>query len=151
MEVTGNEGIGKIIDQCKTCRVAMIDGQLPYVVPLSFGYKFTGENTLELYFHSAKEGRKLDVLRKNNKVCFDISIEGDFKDADSSCNSGFSFSSVIGYGEVVFIENNDEKTDALSLLCLRQTNREPVFDQSNVDSVCAFKIVSSEYTGKCSK
>jgi nitroimidazol reductase NimA-like FMN-containing flavoprotein (pyridoxamine 5'-phosphate oxidase superfamily) len=151
LEITGNEGIGKILELCRTCRVAMVDGDMPYVVPLSFGYKFTGESALELYFHSAREGRKLDILRKNNKVCFDISTEGDFKDADSSCNSGFSFSSVIGNGEAVFVGDAEEKTEALKALCLHQTKRKPAFDQSNVDSVCVFKIVSTDYTGKQNK
>ena len=73
--VNGSGQIGAILDECKTCRIAMADEGSPYVVPLSFAYRFDGE-TLTLYFHSAKEGRKIEILRKNPAVCFEISSEG---------------------------------------------------------------------------
>ena len=69
-EVTDVKGIDEILQKCKTCHVAMVDNGAPYVVPLSYGYRIIGESVLELYFHSALEGRKLDILNSNNVVCF---------------------------------------------------------------------------------
>ena len=62
----------EIIKMCKTCHVAMVEEGEAYVVPLSFGYRFIEGGLLELYFHSALEGKKLDILRKNNRICFDM-------------------------------------------------------------------------------
>ena len=85
-EVTDRNGIKEIICECKTCHVAMVDGYMPYVVPLSFGYKFIDDGALELYFHSAFEGKKIDILKRNNKVCFEMSCEGEPVYSEIPCN-----------------------------------------------------------------
>ena len=147
-EVTDIDGIEEILLQCKTCHVAMVDNGSPYVVPLSYGYKILSGNTLELYFHSALEGRKLDVLRRNNKVCFEMSNEGDPVQAEIPCNSGYYFTSVVGYGEAVFIENAEEKCKALSIIFSHQVGKNITFSPEQASSVCVFKIVSTDFTGK---
>jgi len=126
----------------------MVDEGLPYVVPLSYGYKILKEKTLELYFHSAPEGRKLDILKRNNKVCFEMAHEGEPANSQTPCNSGYYYASVIGNGEAVFIERNDEKSEALSVMFKHQTGREAAFNEEQVKSVCVFKIVSTDFTGK---
>ncbi|MDR2699076.1 MAG: pyridoxamine 5'-phosphate oxidase family protein [Candidatus Methanoplasma sp.] len=147
-EIKGSKKIEEIILQCKTCRVAMVDDGMPYVVPMSFGYTLTNDGVLELYFHSAREGRKLNVLRKNGKVCFEISYEGEPLSADTPCSSGYYFGSVIGYGEAVFIEDADEKCKALSIMFRHQTGRDAAFTAAQAGNVCVFKIVSADFTGK---
>ena len=147
-EITDINAIEEILLQCKTCHVAMVDDGLPYVVPLSYGYRFIGDSILELYLHSASEGRKLDILKQNNKVCFEMSFEGEPIQSEMPCNSGYYFSSIIGFGEVVFIENTDEKCEALSILFRHQTNREVEFTDEEAQSVCVFKIVSDSFNGK---
>lgn len=147
-EVTNIEEIENIIRQCKTCHVAMADDGVPYVVPLSYGYKFLANSTLELYFHSALEGKKLDILRKSNKVCFEISCEGELIHADTPCGSGYYFSSVIGYGEAVFIGDTAEKSMLLSAIFKHQLGEDVIFNASQTERVCIYKIVSSDFTGK---
>ena len=68
-EVTTVDGIKEILDSCKTACIAMVDGGAPYVVPLNYGYEIKDGNLI-MYFHCAKEGRKIDILKRNNKVCF---------------------------------------------------------------------------------
>ena len=115
-EVTNINEIEKILFQCKTCHVAMVKDGTPYVVPLSYGYRILDGNSLELYFHSALEGKKIDILKKNNKVCFEMSYEGEAVYADNPCNSGCYFASVIGFGDTVFIDDADKKCEALSIM-----------------------------------
>ena len=126
----------------------MVDEGEPYVVPLSYGYKILDGNVLELYFHSALEGRKIDVLKRNNKVCFEVSYEGEPIHSETPCNSGYYFASVIGFGEAVFIERNDEKNEALSVMFKHQAGREVTFTAEQIKGVCVFKIVSTDFTGK---
>ena len=147
-EIADINEIEKIILQCRTCHVAMLSDGTPYVVPLSFGYKILYGNMLELYFHSALEGKKLDLLKKNNKVCFEMTYEGDLIHAEIPCKSGLYYASVIGYGEVVFIDDVDEKCEALSLLFQHQFRKEVIFTAAETENVCVFKIVSFDFKGK---
>jgi nitroimidazol reductase NimA-like FMN-containing flavoprotein (pyridoxamine 5'-phosphate oxidase superfamily) len=147
-EVNGKDAIEAIILKCKTCHVGMADGGMPYVVPLSFGYKFLDGGTLELYFHSATEGKKLDIIKKNNKVCFEMACEGELIRADVPCGFGYFYSSVIGFGEAVFITDVAEKCEALNIIFKRQTGEDAVINSGMLNGVCVFKIVSSDFTGK---
>ena len=148
-EVTDIAGIEEILRLCKTCHVAMVDGGEPYVVPLSFGYELLPDGGLELYFHSASIGKKIDILEKNSRVCFETACEGEAAFAEKTpCNSGYYFASVIGFGEAQFVEDVREKCDALSVLFKHQTGRDVEFTDEQSESVCVFKIVSAEFTGK---
>ena len=147
-EVTDLGQIKKILDSCKTCHLAMSDNGRPYVVPLSYAYFISGE-TLTLFFHSAKAGRKIDILRENNNVCFEMCVEGEPVFAEEMpCNSGYHFSSVIGFGLVQFIKDTDEKCSALSLLMKHQANIDVDFIAAQADGVCVFKVSSTDFTGK---
>lgn len=147
-EVTDGAQITNILNQCKTCHLAMVEDGLPYVIPLSFAYELDG-GTLVLYFHSAKEGRKLDALRKNSAVCFEICTEGEpIFAVKSPCNSGYYFSSVHGFGNVQFINDVAEKCSALALLMKHQANIDVEFTAAQAESVCAYKITTTDFTGK---
>jgi len=147
-EVTDVNGIEEILLQCKTCHVAMVDHGIPYVVPLNYGYKILDGNVLELYFHSAFRGRKIDALKRNNRVCFEMSYEGEPIHSEIACNSGYYFASVIGFGDAVFIEDSDEKCSALSIMFNHQAGRDVAFTADQAKNVCVFKIVSTDFTGK---
>ena len=148
-EVTDINDIEEILQVCKTCHIAMIDGDAPYVVPMNYGYRLLGGGILELYFHCAWEGRKLDALRRNNKVCFDMAYEGGpYINHEFPNKSGFKFASVIGFGHVEFIDAPDEKCEALSALFKHQSGLDISFTPDIADKACIFKIVSKDFTGK---
>jgi nitroimidazol reductase NimA-like FMN-containing flavoprotein (pyridoxamine 5'-phosphate oxidase superfamily) len=147
-EVIDISEIETILIQCKTCHVAMVSDGAPYVVPLSFGYKILDDGVLELYFHSAWEGKKLDILKKYNKVCFEMAHEGEPALSETPCNSGYYFSSVIGYGDTFFIDIVEEKREALSILYMHQFGKEVIFTEKQAENVCVFKISSTDFKGK---
>ena len=68
-EVTDVDGMIDIIDHCKVCHIALMDGEWPYIVAMNFAYRYENDQ-LVIYLHSAKEGKKLDLLRKDDHVCF---------------------------------------------------------------------------------
>ena len=147
-EVTDIAQIQAILDSCKTCHLAMVDGGRPYVVPLSYGYTLT-DGVLTLYFHSAKEGRKIDVLRAQSAVCFEMTCEGEGTYVEEpACNSGCYFASVIGFGDAVFVEDAGEKCAALSQLMRHQAHMEVTFTPAQAESVCVLKVTATEFTGK---
>jgi nitroimidazol reductase NimA-like FMN-containing flavoprotein (pyridoxamine 5'-phosphate oxidase superfamily) len=146
-EVTDLTEIEEIIKQCRTCHVAMADENGPYLVPLSFGYRLKGRE-LSLYFHSAKEGRKLDIWRKNSRVCFEMCYEGEAVRAETPCDSGYYYASLIGNGDIRFIDDLEEKCEALSLLMEQQAGLSVRFDGKQAKDVCVFKICTTDYCGK---
>ena len=146
-EITAREGIMEVLNACRTACIAMADGDMPYVVPMSYGWEMKPEG-LVLYFHCAKEGKKLDILKRSSKVCFTVFSEGEPVHAETPCNSGYYYSSVIGNGTAEMINDQEEKKAALRKLVQHQTGRDAVFTDEQADSVCVFRVVSADYTGK---
>ncbi len=146
-EVTEIEELIQIIDQCKVCRIGIKDNAGLYIVPMNFGYTYEN-NRLVLFFHSAKEGRKITALKENNNVCFEMDCEHRLITGDTACQYSYSFKSIIGNGKAVFIDEVEEKKTALSALMRHQTGKDFSFDDKSVDSVLVFKIIADEFTGK---
>ena len=96
-EVTDPGEILEILDKSKVVHIAMVDGDEPYLVPLNYGY--TLENgELKLYLHSAVKGKKLDMIRKNPKVFFEIDCDIQPFDGVKTCQYGMVYSSIMGKG-----------------------------------------------------
>jgi nitroimidazol reductase NimA-like FMN-containing flavoprotein (pyridoxamine 5'-phosphate oxidase superfamily) len=138
-----------LIDQSKVCRLGLSDGNLPYVVPLNFGYTFQ-DNTLTLFFHSAHEGKKIDILKNNPRACFEIDTRHELIEAATACGYGFAFASVIGFGSVEFITDTTEKICALNALMKHQTGKDiqHSYGEAELNAVCVYKLKVEEFTGK---
>ena len=117
-EIKDRKQIETIMAKAKCCRIALVDGILPYIVPINFAV-----NNNHLYFHSANEGKKIDILRKNNSVCFEIDIEGEIVESKTACSWGMKYVSVIGFGQAFFIEDNTKKRKALDILMEKYAGR----------------------------
>jgi nitroimidazol reductase NimA-like FMN-containing flavoprotein (pyridoxamine 5'-phosphate oxidase superfamily) len=129
------------------CRLGLSDGGAPYIVPLNFGYTYEN-NTLCLYFHSANDGRKLDILKKNNRACFELDCEHHLIEADRACGYGFAFASVIGFGAIEILKTNEEKIQGLNVLMKHQTGRDAVFsyNENDLRSVAVLRMTAAEFT-----
>ena len=148
-EVTEIDKILAIIDRCKVCRLGLCDNGRAYVIPLNFGYTFIEEN-LTLYFHSAPEGKKIDLIRKNNSACFELDCDHKLLEGDKAGSYSYAYSSVIGFGCIEFIENNTDKIFALNALMKHQTgnDKQHNFNDNDLDSVAVYKLTVDEFTGK---
>ena len=126
----------------------MIDGDRPYVVPLHYGY--TLENgVLTLYLHSAKEGRKLDVLQKNDRVAFVLETDvSPISGGDIPCKYGAAYASVMGEGRATILTDPVEKTDALTMLMKTQTGRNFYITEAMTDTVAVLRIDVEAFTAK---
>ena len=149
-EVTDPKELMQIIDQCKVCRIAMHDKAGLYIVPMNFGYRYEN-NQLVLFFHSAKEGRKINALKENSDVGFEMDCEHNLITADVACQYGYFFKSIIGNGKAIFIDDVEEKKVALALLMKYQTGQDFSFVDEMVSSVTVFKIMVQNFSGKDSR
>lgn len=138
-EITDINKILEIIDSCKVFRVAMIDNGMPYVVPLNFGYTYK-DSTFEFYFHSAKEGRKLDIIAKNNRVCFEMDCNHELTTAEDACGYSYNFSSVIGEGTAEIVTDIEEKKRMLTVFMKHQSGKDFTFNDEAANSVAMCKI-----------
>lgn len=150
-EVTDVYEIMKIIDNCPVIHIAMTDNGKPYVVALNFGYERQG-NDLILYFHSAYEGRKIDILKRNPEVFFQMECTGRviLGTPENPCGYGYSYDSVTGSGRVEFIEDEEEKVHGLHCLIRHagKTNEDFCFPKEMLLKTCVFCLRSTDITGK---
>ena len=155
-EVTAIADLLAIIDRCRVCRLGLCDDGRAYIVPMNFGYSLEN-GALTLYFHSAREGKKIDIIRKNNKACFELDCDHKLLSGDQACEYSFAYSSIIGFGSIEFIDAEQEKINALEILMKHQTGKEAQPDTLNsfiickeaVDSVTVFKLAADSFSGKC--
>jgi uncharacterized protein len=142
-EITDPTEIEKIIQQAQVCRLAMVDGSTPYMVPLSFGCE--GDS---LYFHSGHKGEKINILRANPTVCFEMDIQGNVLEDEKPCHWSVQYRSVIGFGKVIFLENPDEKRDAFCIIMKHYSDRVFEFSDEMLKSVTVLKVKIAEISAK---
>lgn len=146
-QVTDMGEIINILDKSKVLHLGLVDGDEPYVVPMNYGYEFV-DDTLIIYLHGARRGRKLDLIRKNSKVFYELDCDIVPFEGEVACKYGITYSSVMGRGEAFLVEDVEEKKHALSVLMKTQTGKDFTFDDKLVSVVSIIKIVTKEYTAK---
>ena len=142
-KITDRAQIDAIIRDALVCRIALHDGDMPYIVPLSFGYD--GKN---IYIHSAAEGRKIDILRQNPRLCFELETHCAVLPAEKACSFTMRYQSVIGYGTASFIENAREKIRAVQCIMNHYTDGDFIFTPHDIDRIAVLRIDIEEISGK---
>lgn len=141
--IDDQESLEQILSLAPVCRLALLDGDVPYVVPMNFVYEDSS-----FYLHSRKSGKKIDLLGKNNKVCIETEILGDLIAGDTPCDYGYSFKSVIAAGTAEILEEQELKQTALLKISQKYTGGVWEFDESALDSVAVIRVTVDTITGK---
>ncbi len=110
-EITESEIIGSIFEKADVCHVAFADNNTPYIVTMNYGYVLGSENAL--FFHCAPEGRKIEMMKKNSRVCFTIDTDHRLYTGQKACDWGMKYRSVVGYGHLTEVTGADERKAAL--------------------------------------
>jgi len=142
-EIIDRTEIDEIIRQCPVCHLGLCDQGQPYVVPLSFGY-----DGKAVYFHSARLGRKLEILRHNNRVCVEFEIVQDLITGPAACNWSVHFKSVMGFGRAHILEDPDQKRVALALLMAQYTEGQFTFPDDMVTRTAIIMVELNSISGK---
>ena len=121
-----------------------VDGE-PYVVPIGFVY-----HNGCIYFHSYPRGRKVEAMRRNSRVCFQVEEVGRFLPGEAPCKFGVEYRSVIAYGRVRFLEEAEEKLEALRLLLRKYGASEAAeaLSEEMLGGVLVGEIRVEEMTGR---
>ena len=135
-----------VFRRAEVCRLAMVDDGEPYIVPLNFGYRDGC-----LFFHCAREGRKLDILRKNPKVCFELEADVRLVKGEKACHWSTSYESVIGWGTATISLEEKEVKEGLEVLMSHYTEGPFEFDPRSLSLTASIKVKVERMTGKRSK
>jgi len=142
-EITSKEEIEEILKQSQVCRLAMVDEDKPYIVPMNFGYRDGC-----LFFHCAKQGRKLDLIKKNPHICFEVDQVVRLKKAQKACDWGIEYKSVIGTGKAVLLDDVNDKKNALHIIMSQYSDRSFDYPDEMLEKTIVIKVVIDEMTGK---
>ena len=146
-QITDEAQIMGILDAGKVLHLGLAVDNEPYVVPMNYGY--TKENgKLVVYLHSATRGKKLDMIRANPKVFFEIDCDLVPFEGELPCQYGLSYSSVMGKGVARIVDDVEEKKKAMSVLMKTQTQKDFTFEDRLVSIVAVIRIDVEAYTAK---
>lgn len=146
-QVTDINEIIEILEKSKVVHVGMIDGDEPYVVPMNYGYIFE-DGKLTIYLHGARRGRKIDAIRANPKVFYEMCCDITPFEGEVACKYGITYASIMGRGLATLVEDVEEKKKALSILMKTQTGKDFTFEDKLTTVVSIIKIYTLEFTAK---
>lgn len=142
-EITDISEIEAIIKKSINCRIGLVDGDEPYVVPVCFGYERGA-----LYFHGALEGRKVELIEKNDRVSFEMEADVEVVSVTSPCDWTMKYRSVIGVGKASIVESDGEKIHGLELIMKHYSEGEFSFPKSRLDLSSVVRVDIERITGK---
>ncbi|MGC1390281.1 MAG: pyridoxamine 5'-phosphate oxidase family protein [Bacteroidales bacterium] len=146
-KISGIQEIEEMIKEADVCRIALAGNNIPYIVTMNFGYVKDPEQTL--YFHCANTGKKLDMIRQNNYVCFEMDIDHQMFRGEKSCDWGMKFRSIIGYGNISVVTEHDERILGLnSIMTHYGGGGEYSYDDKVLEKTTILSLKILEMTGK---
>ena len=146
-QVTDLSEIARILETGKVLHLGLAVDNEPYVVPMNYGHTFE-DGKLTLYLHSALRGKKLDMMRRNPNVFFEISCDLQPFEGKLPCQYGLVYSSIMGRGKARIVEDVEEKKQAMTHLMKTQTGKDFSFEDRLVSIVAVVRIDVEEYTAK---
>ena len=146
-EITERELMDRVIGSCQVVRLGLARDNVPYIVPLSFGYDGSA-----LYFHTALTGRKLEFLAANSRVCFEFEQEVTLMPHQNNpCDWTFSYQCVMGYGCARELVDPEERNDGLLQVMRHYAPGEWSFTPESMEAIRVWKIEIESVTGKQSR
>lgn len=142
-EIIEKGQIEAVIHNSLICRIGLSDNNIPYIVPLCFGYR---DNTI--YLHSSLKGKKINILKTNQNVCFEFDTNVEIVKAEDACKWGMRYRSVIGFGKASFLEDPQYKREALNIIMDQYAGKAFQFPDSAVKGTAVIKIEIASITGK---
>lgn len=146
-EIRDRSELDGVISRSDVCRLAFADNNFPYIVTMNFGY-LAGENS-RLYFHCASEGRKIDLIKKNNLVCFEMDTDHMMVTGTKPCDYSMKYSSIVGWGRIKIVDTENEKKEGLDAI-MRHISQEKTFTYSEevFKRTTVLRLEIFELTGK---
>lgn len=151
-EVRSTARIMEILNLCQICRIAIRDGENDiYVLPMAFGCESFPDDGIRLWFHSAENGKKVDLIRQNGRIGFEMDCNVQLIESERPCSYSYAYMSLVGKGNAFIVEKDDmdQKDKALKLILQKQANRKDItLKEEMLKGLTVFYIDVDEITGK---
>jgi len=144
--ITLKEEIERIIRKCEACNIAMVDlDGKPYIIPMNFGY----DNDC-IFLHSSQRGKKMEILKNNNSVCVSFSTDHmlGWQSEKVACSYSMKYRSVLAFGKVEFVNEQEDKILALNQIMKQYTEREYKYSEPSLKEVMVFKVNIEKLEGR---
>jgi uncharacterized protein len=146
-EITDKKALETILKQALVCRIGLSDADMPYIVPVCFGYADDC-----IYIHSSPFGRKMEILKNNNVVCFEVDMNIEPVKGETACKWSIRYVSIIGYGKAYIVQDHDEKRKGLDVLMKQYSDlSDHSYREEIMKRTAVIKIEIESMTGKKSK
>ena len=144
LEITDRDILDEILSKQVLCRLAMADEGKAYIIPVNYGYR---DNCM--YIHSAPEGKKIDLIRNNPKICFEVEDGVEITPGDTACQWSTRYRSVVGYGRAEVLEGKADKQEGLEIIMRQHGAPEMIhFDEKNMKALVILRIRIESMSGK---
>jgi uncharacterized protein len=143
-EITDEAVIREILEKSSICRIGLLDGDLPYIVPMNYGF---AEGAL--FFHTARVGKKIELIQRNKRVCFEIEYAAEIIRHEQSCSWSTRYRSVIGYGIMEMITDAGEKKKGLDVIMAQNGKKDNNhYHEPYVARIVILKLTIDQISGK---
>jgi len=148
-EITNKNTIIEILKNGKYATISMCRASKPYIVTLSYGFDLKRNS---LYFHSAKEGLKVEFLRENPSVCG--TIVDDLGYIMNDCSH--KYRSIVFWGKMETVEDLEEKEYGFNIILNHLEDNPGIIkkrflkNEQVLDNICILRLNIIEMTGKAS-
>ena len=147
-EITDPEKMLAIVKACDCCRLGFVEDAGAYIVPMNFGYEVQN-GTLLLYFHSAREGKKQELIRTQRVVSFEMDTGHGLIEGNTACAYSFLYKSVMGHGVLKALDPVEEKRRALGMILAHYApGHEHMFPDDALRNVSVFRLEVTDWSCK---
>ena len=143
-QITDPEILNKILNESHICRLGLVENGEAYIVPVNFAHADG-----VIYIHSALAGRKIDIIRSNNRVSFEMELDYELVTSDIPCGWTEKYRSIMGKGSIIIDNDLDSKKHGLNLIMRKYgTTMELNYDEKILARMMILKLTIESYTGK---
>ena len=151
-EVKSHDEILEIINNCDRCRLGFSENGMPYIVPMNYGFTYSG-GQLTLFFHCAGEGRKMDIIKQNPVVCFEMDCDYHLNPGEDNGGNKVKYESIIGTGTIRVVGDHNEKKKILGNMMKKFRRYNPLYrpnplTDDRVRGVTVLKLKADEFKAK---
>lgn len=147
-EVTDFREIMKIMEECEIVRLGLADGDYPYIVPVNFAYRVSGEE-VTLYIHGAMAGRKYEMLQKNPVCSFEMDIPLEMDCIYEKKDVTMRYKCIMGKAKVEFLDGEEKQAAIDDIIMARHEETKHFEYNKEVVARCAVaRLTVTEMTAK---
>jgi len=146
-EIQDSDEIHDILNIAIIGHLALTDKDQPYVIALNYGVEFG--DPLEIYFHCAPEGRKIDIIKQNNKACFQVETDLELITGEKGCDWGMNYKSVMAFGAIEIIKDPAKRRYGMDIIMSHYSNAKLFeYDEKIFEKTTILRMIVNEITAK---